>query len=369
MTSSTPFFRSKLALGAALGLVLAVGGLVRFCGQPIAPAPLPSEGTTATERPVETPPPAGADESEPQPAATPEPTPDPAAFGHLLAENSSPAVSAKKPLAYDDRIAAMVEAIQAGRAMGAEATPRISTLLESPEPQDQASGMVLLAGLGRLDASYDVSQHAPEVVLAAVDLCKSLFSDSAAQTLLDQWMERMGGVQPASEMAHRLLIEARLPLGGGSAALERMIGINDSPSILVGLYEFAVNPELPATTRTEALYLLRDYMEPEAYAIIVQDCTRQMRETNDSWIVRAERMLAWMAHPSPPDRAFIESAFAQPNDGMLADLELFLRHEIKTGRMALDADTAAALRQSLANVDESSLSGPDRAALQGLSKL
>ena len=269
---------------------------------------------------------------------------------------------------YDDRIAAMLDVIQATRAMGPEAKQRISALLESPDPQDQASGLVLLAGLGMLDASYDVAKHPPEVVLAAVDLCGSLFSDSAARALLGQWMERMGGAQTASEMAHRLLVEARLPLGGGSTALARMIGVNDPQAILVGLYEFAVNAELPPATRTEALFLLRDHMEPEAYGNIVQDCTRQMREAGDAWIDRAERMLAWMARSSAPDRSFIESAFAQPNAGMLADLELFLRHEFQAGRLPLDSETAAALRQSLAHLDESSLAGPDRAAVQSLQR-
>lgn len=354
-------------MGAAVALILVAGALIRFLVHQPVPSPDSSEGTVVAEPAVPLPEPVAV-VSEPNNAPAPETAPGPTAPAPLATENPPPAAPAVEPLSYDARIAAMVDIVQANRAMGPEAKQRISALLESPEPQNQASGLVLLAGLGMLEASYDVSKHSPEVVLAAVDLCESLFSDSAARALLGQWMERMGGAQTASEMAHRLLVEARLPLGGGSAALERMIGVNDPPSILVGLYEFAVNPDLPAATRTEALYLLRDHMESEAYANIVQDCTRQVREAGDAWIDRAERMLAWMARPSAPDRSFIESAFAQPNAGTLADLELFLRHEFQAGRLTLDSDTAAALRQSLARLDESSLAGPDRSAVQSLQR-
>ena len=274
----------------------------------------------------------------------------------------------KDPAAYAARISGVVANIQANRTAGSTTSQQISALLDSAAPQDQVAGLVLLAGLGRLEPSYDMSPYAPEAVLAAVDLCAAMFSDSAARALLDQWIASAGGAQTAGEMAHTLLLEARLPYGGGSTALEMMIGINDPPSVMAGLYEFAVNEKLPPATRTEAFFLLRDHLVNATYQDIVKDCTEQMQQAGDAWLARLERLLGWMGNSSPVDRAFIQNAFAQPADGLVEDLALFLEHEIQAGKLTLDADAQAALRETLVNLDETALSGADLAALQRLER-
>ena len=302
----------------------------------------------------------------PQPPETPEMPPASTASRPPPEPPSTP--MPKDPAAYAARISGVVATIQANRTAGPETSQQISALLDSAAPQDQVAGLVLLAGLGRLEPSYDMSPYAPEAVLAAVDLCAAMFSDSAARALLDQWIASAGGAQTAGEMAHTLLLEARLPYGGGSTALEMMIGINDPPSVMAGLYEFAVNEKLPPATRTEAFFLLRDHLVNATYQDIVKDCTEQMQQAGDAWLARLERLLGWMGNSSPVDRAFIQNAFAQPADGLVEDLALFLQHEIQAGKLTLDADAQAALRETLVNLDETALSGADLAALQRLER-
>ena len=269
------------------------------------------------------------------------------------------------PAEYDARLTALTEAVRADRDAGEEARPRIPALLESTEPMDQVIGLAQMAGLGQLDAQQDLARHPPEVVLAAVDLCASQFGESAARSLLDQWMADMGGAQAAAGMAHNLLLEARLPYGGGSTALELMIGVNDPQAIFVGLYEFAVNSKLPAAVRTEALVRLRDHVEPDAYRTYVGECADLAQQNGDAWAVRAERLRERLDAPMEAG-AYVEAALARPYPGMVEDLELDLRHGIRTGRVQLDSETAAAFRNALAALDESALPGPDGIALRRL---
>lgn len=49
--------------------------------------------------------------------------------------------------------------------------------------------------------------------------------------------------------------------------------------------------------------------------------------------------------------------------GGVEDLELLLRYGIQAATPVLDAETTAFLRDALANLDESALSGPDKIAL------
>lgn len=285
-------------------------------------------------------------------APSPEEAPPAATVGRTSAE-------------YDARLSALAQAVRADRAAGPESRPRIAARLESTEPMDQVAGLAQLAGLGQLDAQADWARFRPEVVLAAVDLCAAQFGAPAAQILLDQWTADMGGAQAAAEMAHNLLIEAWLPYGGGSTALELMIGVNEPRAIFVGLFEFAVNSRLPDATQTEALIRLRDHVEPEAYRGYVRECADIARENGDEWAVRANRLLERL-DVAAADGSSVETALAQPYPGMVEDLELDLRHGIRTGRVKLDSKTAAAFRAALATLDESALPEPDGIALRRL---
>jgi hypothetical protein len=275
------------------------------------------------------------------------------------ADEASPAALAGSALAeYDARLSALTEAVRADRDAGAEARPRIPALLASTEPMDQVVGLAQMAGLGLLDAQADLARYRPEAVLAAVDLCASQFGEPAARSLLDQWKADLGGAQTAAEMAHNLLLEARLPYGGGSTALDLMIGVNEPSAIFVGLFEFAVDSRLPGAIRSEALIRLRDYVEPAAYPDHLRECVELAQEFGGDWLPRAQRLQTWIAAPAI-DRAFLENALAAPAPGALEDLDLLLRHG---GKSALDAETAAFLRSSLMDLDETAWSGPDQLA-------
>lgn len=146
---------------------------------------------------------------------------------------AAPLPAGQKPATYDERIAALLDAVQAIRAAGPEASRNVPRLLASAEPQDQIAGLVLTAGLGPKDLQPDFSRHSPEAVLAAVDLCQALFGETPARRLLEQWQASVGGNPVAGEKAHDLLLAARLPYGGGATALELMVGVNDLQSILI----------------------------------------------------------------------------------------------------------------------------------------
>jgi len=210
----------------------------------------------------------------------------------LLPKEAPPTALRGSALAgYDIRLATLTQSIRTGRETEAETRLRIPALIESTVPMNQVTGLALMAGLDMLDAQRNYAQYPPEVVLAAVDLSTTEFNEAAAHSLLEQWMADMGGPQTAAEMAHNLLIEARLPYGGGSTALDLMIGVNDPPSIFVGLYEFAVNSRLPGTVRTEALVRLRDHVEPQDYEKYVRECAELARERDDEWADHAEQLL------------------------------------------------------------------------------
>ena len=342
---------SKRIWTIVVGLGLVAGASALFW-RPFVSAP-DSAGDGATSEPAAEPTeaisaPAGEDQAIP----SPEDAPPAAPVGRTSAE-------------YDARLSALAKAVRTDRAAEPESRPSISALLESTEPMDQVAGLAQLAGLGQLDAQADWTRYRPEVVLAAVDLCAAQFGAPPARTLLDQWMADVGDAQTAAEMAHNLLIEAWLPYGGGSAALELMIGVNEPRAIFVGLFEFAVNSRLPDATQTEALIRLRDHVEPEAYREYVRECADIARENGDEWTVRADRLLERL-DASAADGSFIETALAKPYPGMVEDLELDLRHGIRTGRVKLNPENAAAFRKALATLDESSLPEPDGIALRRL---
>ena len=118
-------------------------------------------------------------------------------------------------------------------------------------------------------------------------------------------------------------------------------------------------------TNAPPLVRLRDHVEPEAYRDYVRECADLARQNGDELAVRADRLLERLDAPTE-NESFIETALARPYPGMVEDLELDLRHAIRTGRVQLDAETAAVFREALAALDESSLPGPDGIALRRL---
>jgi hypothetical protein len=286
----------------------------------------------------------------------------PAGAAELFGEE----ISSSEPADYAEGIATLIAAIQAGRTLEPEA---IAVLLNSSDPEEQASGLALMAGLGSLDGQYDTTRHPTEVVLAAVDLCGSLFGDSAAQALLDAWKARMGGDQPAGEAAHTLLLEVQLPHGGGSTALDLMMSVNDDPSILAGLCDFAMNVELPPGIRADAFVRLRDQMDADTYGRYTQDWIAQALEDGGPWLIRAEGLAELVAgssaalfEPGGTGSPRIEESLARPYPGQVEDLELYLRQEVRAGRLVLDEGSAAVLLEAIEKLDISSLAGPDAAA-------
>ena len=309
------------------------------------------------------------------PTDSPPPGEPPGASGPSLVSGESPPGTqiADQPTEYDIRLTVMVGIIQSVRASGAEVGEHVPVLLASAEPMEQASGLALMAGLGMQTVPHDLGAYSPEVVLAAVDLCGALFDDSSAQSLLAEWMESMGGARTAGEMAHTLLLEDQLPYGGGSAALDLMVSVNDPQAILVGLRLFAVDADLPSATRTEALLMLRNHMGFEAYRDFVRSCVERARQEGSAWAPRAARLLervegppAVLSGPQSIDLAFIENALARSYPGGVEDLELYLRREAQAGRVNMDAEAKAFFSESLADLDETTLAGPDLAALQRL---
>ncbi|MGD9613419.1 MAG: hypothetical protein AB7V22_11045 [Kiritimatiellia bacterium] len=254
----------------------------------------------------------------------------------------------------------MAESIAAVADAKSEARLERPWLPASAEPLDRIVGLARWAGLGRLDPQYDFSRQPPEVVLAALDLCAAEFGENAAQALREQWAADLGGPQTAAETAHNLLLEARLPYGGGSAALEDMIGANEPSAIVVGLHEFAVDSRLSGSVRSEALIRLRDHVDPDAYREHVRACAELAQEFGGDWALRAQRLQAWTE--AAIDRAFLENALAETAPGSLEDLALLLRHGLRAGHLVLDAETADFLRAALAQPDETAWSGPDRLA-------
>lgn len=309
------------------------------------------------------------------PADSPPPEEPPGASEPALGSGDSPpdTLGADHPTEYDVRLTVMVGIVQTVRASGSEAGKHVPVLLASSIPMEQASGLALMAGLEMSDVPHDLSTYAPEVVLASVDLCGALFGDASAQALLAEWTESMGGARPAGELAHSLLLESQLPYGGGSAALDLMARVNDPQATWVGLRLVAADAGLPAATRTEALLRLRDHMGFQAYRDFVRASVDRARQAGDAWASRAVRLLERLEGPpevmSGPQRvnpAFIDNALSRSDSGDIEDLELYLRREIPTGRVLMDAEAKAYFRESLADLDEAGLAGPDLAALQRL---
>lgn len=262
---------------------------------------------------------------------------------------------------YENRMLLIVESILAVDDVNPE---RPRGVPETEPPAESLDGIIDLADMAnrnRLDPEYDLSMQPPEVVLAAIDLCAAQYGEGAARNLRERWEAALGGPRAAGETAHNLLLEARLPYGGGSAALDGMIGVNEPSAIVVGLHEFAVDSRLPGSVRSEALIRLRDYVEPDAYREHVRACAELAHEFGGGWVPRAERLQTWTE--AALDRAFFENALAAPAPGALEDLALLVRYG-KTA--ALDAETAAFLRAALATLDETAWSGPDRLARRRL---
>jgi hypothetical protein len=164
-------------------------------------------------------------------------------------------------------------------------------------PAAELAGIAARDHAGGLPA---VDRHPPETWLAAADLSLHQDGPDAARTLLDHWIAGAGGPQAAGELAHTLLIEARLPHGGGNTALDLMESVNEPQAIFINLYEFAVNPRLPPEIRTASLRRLQARMEPAAYRDIVRECAQRARDGNDPWAVHPERLLEQLDSPLPP---------------------------------------------------------------------
>lgn len=329
----------KRIANVGFGLVFMAGAIFLFL-RPSGPVPDPS-GNRPTAAPTGQP---AASASATAPAAPDKASPS-ALLGSALAD-------------YDSRLSDLAQAVRPAPA-AATAAPAI---LESANPMDQVSGLARMAGLGQLDNQRNVAQYPPEVVLAAVDLAAARFGETAARSLLDRWTADMGGAKTAAELAHNLLLEARLPYGGGSAALDLMVGVNDPSAIFVGLYEFAMDSRLPGSIRTEALLRLQDQTDSETYRKCVRDCAEWAQENGDEWALRAARLQDRL-DASAVNAALVAEALAQPYPGMVEDLELQLRQALLAGRVEMDPETAASFRAALANLDESTLSGPDEIAL------
>lgn len=265
---------------------------------------------------------------------------------------------------YGHRMAFMAESILAVEDEYSTDRQDSPSLLTSAEPMDWVVGLASLAGHGRLDPESDFSSYPPEILLAALDLSAAQYGESAARALRAQWEADWGGSLTAAETAYNLLLEARLPYGGGSAALEDMIGANEPAAIVVGLHEFAVDSRLAGSVRSEALIRLRDYVDPDAYREHVRDCAELAQEFGGDWAPRAQRLQAWTE--AAIDHAFLEHALAEIAPGSVEDLALLIRSGLRSGRLALDDDTAGFLQSALADMDETALSGPDQLARRRL---
>lgn len=360
MPTSSPVFFDKRRLGIFAGALLLLAGAgwwLRDRGP--APDSTPAAATetaTPVAPPAQSLPPAGlpSAESAPPPSA-------PAAV-------AAPAAPPPAAAGYDQRIAALLAAVESRRAAGDAAVRRqIPALLASNDPMDRIVGLVLLAGSGAWDLLPAGSGSTPEIQLAAADLCAALFEPQVARDLLVQWMSRAGGPQAAGEKAHDLLLKANLPYGGGTAALDFMQGVNDPQAIFINLYEFAVDPRLPGAVRSEALVRLRARMDPDAYRDIVRECAERSRADDEPWALRAERLQARL--DAAVDRRYVETELADPYPGLVEDLEIQLRHGLAENRLEIDPETAAFFRDALNKLDAAALSGPDRAAAQRLRRL
>jgi hypothetical protein len=260
-----PAWRLAAGIAAAIGMAIALRLVFRHsCPRPARPADTPPQAESALPMPPRPP-----EAAAPSAPSAPFPGALPAEPARALHPDGSP-----------DR-------------------PPIAALLASADPLDHVRGLAQWADAGLPQAAPDVSPYPPEVVLAAVELCQDKSAPDAARALLDAWLAHVGGLQPAGEWAHTLLIEARLPHGGGRVALDLMQRVNDPQAIFINLYEFAVNPRLSPPVRTEALQRLRTRMEPEAYRDIVRECAQRARDDNDPWAAQAERLLEELPAPAP----------------------------------------------------------------------
>lgn len=274
---------------------------------------------------------------------------------------------------HDANIAAMLHIVQGVTGTEPEIRRRISELLESKDPLQQAGGLALSAGQGTLEASTDVSGCSPQVLLGAMDLTGNLFGNDPRNALLGRWENSMGGAQTAGEKAHRLLIESRLPYGGGSTALELMQNVNDPQAISAGLREFALNEELPLSIRAESLLLLRNHLENKAYQEFVHICVQEAAqwEAGSAWENRLARLREWAdaipaGAPLMVDSGFVAKTFSSSYPGLVEDVECLLRYGLQGGWVQLDASAATPLRESIAKLDETILTGPDLSALHRL---
>jgi len=233
---------------------------------------------------------------------------------------------------------------------------------------DQVAGLALMAGRDASIIRHRLTGHSPEVILAAVDLCDSLFDEDSARALRETWVDQMGGPPAAGETAHTLLMEARLPFGGGSTALE-LIGSVLQQTEGVWLRIFSVNPDLPPDIRTESLIRLHDQMDPQEYRDYIRLCAEQAEQEGDPWSIRARQVLEWVDAPASlfPAEAAVDGNsdddLAHLPPGGIADLERLLFHGLQNGWLQMDADSARRLGASISSMDESSFSGPDQAAL------
>jgi hypothetical protein len=221
-------------------------------------------------------------------------------------------------------------------------------------PADPVGDLARAAGEGRIDRE-GLAGHPPEVVLAAVDACMADYGREAAQGLQAAWIDSMGGERLAGETAHTLLLESRLPHGGGGAALDLMVRVNDPQAILVGLRGFAAEVDLSPSVRMEALTMLRAHSAPGAYVEFVRYRAEQARGEGGEWAERTARLLERLEGAGAEtgavlvvDRALVEDVFGRPYDGGAEDLKFLLWHGVRGGWVVEEASARDALRNALA---------------------
>ena len=66
------------------------------------------------------------------------------------------------------------------------------------------------------------------------------------------------------------------------------------------------------------------------------------------------------------DSGFVAKTFSSSYPGLVEDVECLLRYGLQGGWVQLDASAATPLRESIAKLDETILTGPDLSALHRL---
>lgn len=316
----------RTVLWPLVALALAVGlwSLLREDRQDVQtpPAPVPPSSEQAADSPGE------ADPKIPRPAPSPEREPD----AKALQPPEPPRQTSEGAMSLLERVKQMSDA--------GGGTDAAKAWLTSASPAEQAAGLAMLAGRGRLDEVADLASFSPSSVLAALDASHAAFGAEAHQSLLTRWIEAVGGIETAGVTAHTLLLEGDLELGGGLTALDLMEQVNEPAAIFVGLRGFVVDPYLDSTTRLEALLRLRQHMAFEEYQAFVEHARERAAGETGLWPLRLARFREHIEGPPTVqdgpvrfDDEFLRLAVTRPYPTLLQDLEMFLRHAAAAGRL------------------------------------